>query len=72
MKVQSYTRSAKESIAFDEGLRQFMLNMYNHTASGLAISGAVAWLTFSSGLLSANPSRFIVKQIINKRTKNPI
>lgn len=51
MKVQSYTRSAKESIAFDEGLRQFMLNMYNHTASGLAISGAVAWLTFSSGLL---------------------
>ena len=28
-----------------------MLNMYNHTASGLAISGAVAWLTYSSGLL---------------------
>ena len=35
---------------FDEGLRQLMLSMYNHTASGLAVSGAVAWLTYSSGL----------------------
>ena len=25
--------------------------MYNHTASGLAVSGAVAWLTYSSGLI---------------------
>ena len=38
---------------FDEGLRQLMLTMYNHTASGLAVSGAVAWLTYSSGLLYA-------------------
>ena len=38
---------------FDEGLRQLMLSMYNHTASGLAVSGAVAWLTYSSGLLYA-------------------
>ena len=37
----------------DEGLRQLMLTMYNHTASGLAVSGAVAWLTYSSGLLYA-------------------
>ncbi len=36
---------------FDEGLRQLMLSMYNHTASGLAVSGAVAWLTYSSGLI---------------------
>ena len=33
---------------FDEGLRQLMLSMYNHTASGLAVSGAVAWLTYLS------------------------
>ena len=38
---------------FDEGLRQLMLTMYNHTASGLAVSGAVAWLTYSSGLMYA-------------------
>ena len=34
-----------------EGLREFMLNMYNHTATGLAVSGAVAWFVYSSGLL---------------------
>lgn len=38
---------------YDEGLREFMLNMYNHTAAGLAISGIVAWLTYSTGLLYA-------------------
>lgn len=38
---------------FDEGLRQFMLNMYNHTAAGLGVSGIVAWLTYSSGALYA-------------------
>ena len=37
----------------DEGLRKLLLTMYNHTASGLAVSGAVAWLTYSSGLLYA-------------------
>lgn len=36
---------------YDEGLREFMLNMYNHTAAGLAVSGAVAWFVYSSGLL---------------------
>ena len=60
MKVESYTRSAKENIAFDEGLRQFMLTMYNHTASGLAVSGAVAWLTYSSGLMYAMGSLLYV------------
>ena len=38
---------------YDEGLREFMLNMYNHTAAGLAVSGVVAWLTYSTGLLFA-------------------
>jgi FtsH-binding integral membrane protein len=39
--------------AYDEGLRQFMLNMYNHTAAGLAVSGLVAYLTYASGALFA-------------------
>ena len=38
---------------YDEGLRQFMLNMYNHTAVGLGISGIVAWLVYSTGMLAA-------------------
>jgi FtsH-binding integral membrane protein len=39
--------------AYDEGLRQFMINMYNHTAAGLAVSGLVAYLTYASGALFA-------------------
>ena len=39
--------------AYDEGLRQFMLNMYNHTAAGLAVSGLVAYITYASGLMYA-------------------
>jgi len=39
--------------AYDEGLRNFMLNMYNHTAAGLGVSGIVAWLTYSTGALYA-------------------
>ena len=42
---------SRQDAEFDQGLRQLMLTMYNHTASGLAVSGAVAWLTYSSGLL---------------------
>jgi len=40
-----------ERAGYDEGLRQFMLNMYNHTAAGLAVSGAVALVTIWSGLI---------------------
>jgi len=38
---------------YDDGLRQFMLNMYNHTAAGLAVSGLVAYITYASGLMYA-------------------
>jgi FtsH-binding integral membrane protein len=36
---------------YDQGLRNFLINMYNHTAAGLMVSGIVAWLTYSTGLL---------------------
>ena len=48
--ISRYT-NATDTVDFDQGLRQLMLTMYNHTASGLAVSGAVAWLTYSTGLL---------------------
>ena len=44
---------SRQNAEFDQGLRNLMLSMYNHTASGLAVCGAVAWLTYSSGLLYA-------------------
>ena len=36
---------------YDLGLREFMLNMYNPTAAGLAVSGIVAWLVYKTGML---------------------
>ena len=44
---------AQDRVAYDEGLRNFMLNMYNHTAAGLGVSGVTAWLTYSTGALYA-------------------
>jgi len=40
------------SSSYDQGLRQFMLNMYNHTAAGLAVSGVVAYFVYASGLVT--------------------
>lgn len=38
---------------YDEALRTFMLALYNYTAIGLAITGAVAYLTYITGLMFA-------------------
>ena len=55
-KYERMYASEGPTVEFDQGLRQLMLTMYNHTASGLAVSGAVAWLTYSSCLLYTSPS----------------
>ena len=39
------------SQAYDEGLRKFMINMYNHTALGLAVSGFIAYLVYTTGMV---------------------
>ena len=40
-------------IQYDEYLRQFMLALYNYTAMGLGITGAVAYLTYATGIMAA-------------------
>lgn len=39
--------------AYDDALRTFMLALYNYTALGLGITGAVAYFTYASGLMLA-------------------
>jgi len=39
--------------AYDDALRTFMLALYNYTAIGLAISGAVAYVTYASGAIAS-------------------
>lgn len=43
-------RVKDNSLDYDQGLREFMINMYNHTATGLALSGVVAYFTYYFGL----------------------
>ena len=51
--VQAYTKVRDPSF-WMKVQENFMLNMYNLSATGLAISGLVAWLTLQSvGLLFA-------------------
>ena len=42
-----------DAAPIDAGLRQYMLRVYNYMASGLLLSGLVAYLTVNSGLASA-------------------
>src|SRR4051812_40958269 len=37
---------ASSAVAIDEGLRAYMLRVYNYMAIGVALTGLAAWLTF--------------------------
>src|ERR1700747_2849303 len=36
-----------DQVAVDAGLRAYMIRVYNYMAAGVALTGVVAWLTFS-------------------------
>src|SRR5262249_13376733 len=44
-------RTAATQVAYDQGLRQYMLRIYNYMASGLFLTGAVAVLMYQSGFV---------------------
>ena len=45
--------TAAPSAAIDQGLRAYMLQVYNYMASGLLLTGAVAWFAHRSGVYQA-------------------
>ncbi|MDH3579826.1 MAG: Bax inhibitor-1/YccA family protein [Hyphomicrobiales bacterium] len=45
--AQAHTGARAGAQAIDEGLRAYMLRVYNYMAAGIAITGVVAYLTFS-------------------------
>jgi hypothetical protein len=51
METKYYT-SAVERSSVDEGLRSFMLKVYNYMAGGLALTALVAYLIANTGLMS--------------------
>jgi FtsH-binding integral membrane protein len=41
---------ADRTIAIDQGLRAYMIRVYNYMAMGVALTGAVAWLAFNAAV----------------------
>src|SRR5438270_7143310 len=39
---------ADRTVAIDQGLRAYMMRVYNYMAMGVALTGVVAWLTFNA------------------------
>ena len=55
--------AGREGVAFDAGLRSYMLSVYNYMASGVLLTGIVAMLFASSGLAEqvlATPLRWLI------------
>lgn len=48
------TAAQRSGVAVDEGLRSYMLGVYNYMTAGVALTGIVAYLTYS--LASTNPA----------------
>ena len=64
---QGYARSTSvpgtDAQAIDEGLRAYMLRVYNYMAAGLAVTGGVAYAAIASGIyqqIAATPFIYVV------------
>ena len=52
MLEKNYTDVGIEKAAVDEGLRAYLVSVYNHMASALAITAAVAFLVANTSLIA--------------------
>ena len=43
-----------DQVAIDAGLRAYMIRVYNYMAAGVALTGVVAWLTFSAAVVQSS------------------
>jgi uncharacterized protein len=41
-----------QAVAIDEGLRAYMIRVYNYMAMGVALTGIVSWLTFQAAVVT--------------------
>jgi hypothetical protein len=57
-----------DQVAIDAGLRAHMIRLYNYMASGVALTGLVAWLTYSAAVITGDPWRGVA---LNWPTKPP-
>src|SRR3974390_3902773 len=44
----------RTEVAVDAGLRAYMIRVYNYMAAGVALTGLVAWFTFSAAVVQTS------------------
>jgi FtsH-binding integral membrane protein len=64
---QTMTGARAGTVAIDEGLRAYMLRVYNYMAAGLAITGVVAYAVYALAI-PADPSLATAQIIIGAKT----
>ena len=50
---------AAQSAAIDAGLRAYMLRVYNYMAAGVALTGVVAWFTYSAAVVTNSAGQIV-------------
>ena len=51
---------ADRAVAIDAGLRAYMIRVYNYMAAAVALTGVVAWFTFSAGVTISGPAMLVL------------
>tara|TARA_R110000824_G_scaffold118960_11_gene271800 strand:- start:9739 stop:10497 length:759 start_codon:yes stop_codon:yes gene_type:complete len=62
-RMQSGATVTRGDAAIDQGLRSYMLSVYNYMAGGLAITGIVAYLAFQMAVVEAPDGSLALTQI---------
>ncbi len=57
--IKNKTTTVKQSVAMDEGLRAYMLKVYNYMSTGVLLTGIVALLTFKMSVVTSSDGSII-------------
>ena len=57
--ILNKTTTAKKAVVMDEGLRAYMLKVYNYMATGVLLTGIIALLSFKMSVVT-DPNGAIV------------
>ena len=58
--ILNRSTTAKQTVVMDEGLRAYMLKVYNYMATGILLTGIIALLTFKTAVVSITSSGIIL------------
>jgi len=51
---------ADRAVVIDEGLRAYMIRVYNYMAMGVALTGLVAWFTFNAAVTTSSTGALVL------------